>query len=99
MNKKREIIFEESLSDDWSRDLGVIEVPLDEQPLFWVGLAIVAVALAVIGRLAYLNIAQGSFYAARAEANLLQEKKVAAPRGLITDRFGVVLAENRPSFA
>ncbi|HTY39701.1 MAG TPA: penicillin-binding protein 2 [Candidatus Paceibacterota bacterium] len=99
MKKKTDIIFEESLSDDWSRDLDVVEVPLDDRPLFYVGLAVVGVVVAVVARLVFLNVANGDFYARRAAANLLQEQLTPAPRGLIVDRNGVVLAENQPAFA
>ena len=97
--KKREIVFEESLSDEWSKDLDVIEVPLDERPFWYLGVAILLVALAVVGRIAFLSFARGGFYESRAAANQYQTTRLAAPRGPITDREGRVLAENRPVYS
>ncbi len=97
--KKREIVFEESLSDEWSKDLDVIEVPLDERPLWYLGGAILLVALAVLGRITFLTIARGEFYESRAAANQYQITHIPAPRGPITDREGRVLAENRPVYS
>ena len=41
---------------------------------------------------------QGETFAAQARANQIQVIPVAAPRGLIVDRHGVVLVRSRPSF-
>lgn len=94
--KKSKVVFEESLSDVWTTELGVREVPLDGRPFYYVGIAIAALALVIGARVVYLNAAQGAFYAKRAAANLSQTQTVPAPRGIITDRNGVVLAENKP---
>lgn len=97
---ERDIMFEESLSDVWDeRDCGVSEVLLDERPLTHVGLAVMSVGLVVVGQLIFLNIGKRDFYAPRAEANLGYAERVPAPRGVITDRFGTVIAENRAVFS
>src|SRR5579864_7880192 len=100
--KKRgdnELAFEDSLSDDWSRDIKVAEVPIGNRPLLYLGVAVFAVALAIAGQVLYLNFAQGSYYEARAIDNVLQAKETAAPRGEILDREGDVLAESKAAFA
>lgn len=97
--RKPEIYFEESLSDDWSGDFEVKEVPLDHKPLFQVGVAIAFLGLIVAGRILFLGVAQAEFYGRRSEANLGKYERVAAPRGVITDRYGKVLAENKPVFS
>jgi penicillin-binding protein 2 len=94
-----DIHFEEALSDDWSWDFDVKEVPLDDRPLWQVGAALLLLALIVTGRILYLNVAQGSFYRERADSNLGKYQLIPAPRGLITDRNGMVLAENKPVFS
>ena len=54
--------------------------------------------LVVLGRLVYLQIINYSHYATLAEGNRLRAEPVTPPRGLIFDRNGVPLAENRPSY-
>lgn len=95
--KKRGAAFEESLGDDWTQALGLTERPLDSKVLFFLGLVVLAVGILVIGRMIFIASSH-SFYEARAEANLSEVQKVSAPRGIITDSRGEVLAENRPSF-
>jgi penicillin-binding protein 2 len=96
--KENTLAFEESLGEDWGEDVEMAEVPLREQSFFWLGVAITALTFVIFIRIAYLTFWQGSFYKSRAVANASQVERVAAPRGLIVDRNGVVLAENRPAF-
>jgi penicillin-binding protein 2 len=60
---------------------------------------VLAIALVVIiVKLAQVQLVQGETFAAQARANQIQVIPVAAPRGLIVDRRGVVLVRSRPSF-
>jgi len=60
---------------------------------------VLAIALVVIVvKLAQVQLVQGETFAAQARANQIQVIPVAAPRGLIIDRHGVVLVRSRPSF-
>ncbi len=97
-NIQHNIAFEESLSENWTSDIDIVEVPLGNKPLFYLGLAIVCIAIVVGFQIGYLNLFKGSFYKARAEANVTREARIPAPRGLITDRNGVVLAQNSAAF-
>lgn len=54
--------------------------------------------LAVAARLYYLQVLNHSHYVTLAEGNRLRTEPVTPPRGLIYDRNGVLLAENRPSY-
>lgn len=55
--------------------------------------------LAVLGgRLAWLQVAQGSRYRTMAENNRINIKMLAPSRGQIVDRFGTVLAANSQNF-
>jgi penicillin-binding protein 2 len=54
--------------------------------------------VAIVVRLAQVQLVQGETFAAQARANQIQVIPVAAPRGLIVDRHGVVLVRSRPSF-
>src|SRR5689334_15314695 len=50
------------------------------------------------GRLAYLQLVETQRYEKLAVSNQFNFKLVPAPRGLIVDRNGAVLAANRPNF-
>lgn len=49
-------------------------------------------------RLWYLQIINGEYFREQSENNRLQTVYLPPPRGLITDRNGIVLARNRPAF-
>jgi penicillin-binding protein 2 len=59
------------------------------------------IALATVGliaRLIYLQVAQGEEYDALARENRESKINIPSPRGIITDRNGVLLARNVPSY-
>ena len=59
----------------------------------------VAVAFfALIVRLWYLQVKEGDYYRKLAESNRIRTVKSPAPRGIISDRNGIKLADNRPGF-
>src|SRR5271157_3633488 len=64
--------------------------------LFLAGLALATII--IVARLTQVQIVQGNVFAAAARANQVRRIGVAAPRGLILDRHGVVIARSRPSF-
>ncbi|MBI5682174.1 MAG: hypothetical protein HZC45_03250 [Deltaproteobacteria bacterium] len=49
-------------------------------------------------RLWYLQVFKGNYFRELAENNRIRIVRTAAPRGIIFDRYGKVLVENRPSF-
>ncbi len=55
--------------------------------------------LVLIGRIYYLQVIEHDRYAAISENNRVQLQPVAPRRGLIYDRNGVLLADNRPNFS
>ncbi len=61
-------------------------------------LAVVAVMALLIGRLWQLQMVQGEEYRILADRNRFREMDVTAPRGVIYDRNGEILAQNEPSF-
>lgn len=91
--------FEDSLGDDWSHDLNIAEVPLGNRPLFYLGIAVFVIVLAVAGQVIYLNFSKGPYYEARAVSNVIQSGETPAPRGLIYERNGDLLAENQAAFS
>lgn len=65
----------------------------------WLLSAVVPVLLAIfIVRLYQLQIFEGAYYAERAVSNRLRRVSLPAPRGVMYDRNGVLLASNVPSF-
>ncbi len=96
--QKKIIAFEESLNDEWNRDAGVAEVPLGDRPFLYLGIAIAVIVIAVAVEIISLG-ADGAYYTARAQANVAQLKETPAPRGIIYDREGDVLADNKAAFA
>ncbi|MBN2565510.1 MAG: penicillin-binding protein 2 [Candidatus Eisenbacteria bacterium] len=53
----------------------------------------------ILLRLGWLQLARGGFYTGLSEDNYVQGFVIAAPRGLIKDRNGEILADNRPSLS
>lgn len=98
MNKDSDIPFEESLNDDWSQDLDMVEVPLGRRPLWFLGAIIFFIGFVVFGRVVYLNLWNGTYYEARAEDNAAQSQETPAPRGIIYDRNGQALVQNEAVF-
>lgn len=64
----------------------------------WLFLLLVFSSLALIGRLGWLQLGQGSELRALADGNRLRERVLLAPRGEVLDRYGEVLARSAPSF-
>jgi penicillin-binding protein 2 len=60
--------------------------------------AILALMLLLLGRLVLLQVVRYDYYTDQAEGNRARIVPIPANRGLILDRNGKVLAENRPSF-
>ena len=58
-----------------------------------------ALALALLARMAQLQIWQHEAYRAKSDRNRIQLQPLVPPRGLIYDRNGILLADNRPVFS
>src|SRR5262245_64868881 len=54
--------------------------------------------LVVAGQLANLQILSGERLAALSDRNRLRLRPIAAPRGILFDRTGLPLVDNRPAF-
>ena len=61
------------------------------------GAVLVVVFSLLLARLWYLQVARGQDYLAQAHQNQTRDVPISAPRGLIVDRNGVVLATSRSS--
>jgi len=64
--------------------------------IFWLILNFILIIIS--GRVFYLQVIKGNYYQKVAEENRIRTVEVKAPRGLIVDRGGEILASNIPSF-
>jgi len=64
----------------------------------WLGVAAVFGILLLAGRVWYLQIRKGEEYFARSSGNFVKELRIPADRGMIVDRKGRILVDNRPSY-
>lgn len=59
---------------------------------------LLAIIFILVARLGYLQIIKGEEFKQKSENNSIRFRKIKPLRGLIMDRNGVVLVDNRPSF-
>ena len=75
------------------------EYTTDIEGRFKYGMVFVLILiLVVIARLYFLQVIKGSFYHFFSTENSIKAMSIPAPRGVIFDRRGQVLVDNRPSF-
>jgi penicillin-binding protein 2 len=70
-----------------------------KQKVFLLALVIILVFGVMTVQLARLQLVNGEKYEARAENNRLRQVALTPPRGLVYDRNGLPLVENKPSFS
>jgi penicillin-binding protein 2 len=91
--------FDETVADSVFSGLEYKEQPLQRR-VFWGILSIaILVSLFVILRLVILGVVWHKHYAELAVANANEETAIIARRGVITDRYGKPLVENRQAFS
>ncbi len=96
---KNELNFEDLTFREDQNEPDYLELPLSRQTFLLAVAAVLLVGLITIGRTSFLGFIKGDFYRARALANANKEIDVPAPRGIILDRFGEPLVENKSSFS
>lgn len=74
----------------------VADTSLIRRRAFYSLLVLALAFFALLMRLYYLQVVSGNRFVSRAQSNRLRAVAVPAPRGLITDRTGVILATSRP---
>src|SRR2546422_1519010 len=75
------------------------EVPPEFQLRMAVAIGVVCAAFALVGlRLWYLQVERGAQMRYYSEKNRIRLVRVPAPRGVVYDRNGEILIDNRPSF-
>ncbi len=96
---KNELNVEDLVFNDRQSESEYLELPLSRQTFLLVVIVIVAFSALALGRVGFLNIVRGTFYTNRANANAGKEVALPAPRGVIVDRFGNPLVENKSAFS
>ncbi len=59
---------------------------------------VTAAFLVIIGQLWYLQVLEGGRFLDASEKNRIRVRPIAAPRGILLDRHGTPLVDNRPAF-
>jgi penicillin-binding protein 2 len=98
-NPDGEIAFEDSIGDDWNHDIKIVEVPIGNRPILYLGIVVFIFVVAITAQILYLNFGNGTYYEARAADNISNQSETPAPRGEILDSEGDVLAEDKAAFA
>ena len=75
------------------------ESQIIQSRLLWTLSFVVLVLLVLLARMIWLQALQHDRYVALADKNRVQTQAIAPPRGLLLDRKGRVLADNRPAFS
>ncbi len=73
---------------------GRFEKPISQRTFFWVFVSVGIIFAVLLLRTGYLQIWKGSKFATESAHNSLEATTIFAPRGVITDVYGTVLAEN-----
>lgn len=79
---------------DHARLEGRLEKPLKDGNYFGLTVGVALLFLILLGKAVSVGLVHGEAYAAQSEKNRLRPEVMFAERGAITDRNGVVLAEN-----
>ncbi len=96
---KHELNVEDLVFNEEREESDYLELPLSRQAFLLVLIATIVIGSVALIRIGFLNVALGSFYANRANANVGKEITLPAPRGIIVDRFGNPLVENKSAFS
>ena len=80
------------IKDHWK------EQRLFERRTIIAGALIFAAVLALVSRLAVLQVARHDYYSELSQGNRVRIEPIPAARGLILDRHGQVLADNQPAY-
>jgi penicillin-binding protein 2 len=89
---------------DWQETFIASVSDLDQSPLMgiWTKVILISATLIVFSglfiRLFHLQVAEGKTNRELADSNRIQVKVIHAPRGVIYDRNGKILAQNEPAF-
>ncbi len=94
---RRGIEIEDAIMTVTEKEKALIETPFRRKGLSLVWYFIALALFFILGRVFYLDIIEGKYYAVVSRENRIRNIIIKAPRGNILDKFGRVLAKNSPS--
>ncbi|MCL5775331.1 MAG: penicillin-binding protein 2 [Patescibacteria group bacterium] len=94
----RSLDWEESASDLHSDVEGIYDEDRQPPRSVWLKFGLFLVFGILAGRIFYLQIIQGANFRVLSDNNRIRSQTLLAPRGLIVDRNGEILAQNAVSF-
>jgi len=93
----RGIEIEDAIMNVSQKEKALIEKPFERKGLATVWYLFFIALLFLFGRVFYLDIFRGEYYALVSVENRIRKITIKAPRGNILDKFGNILARNSPS--
>ena len=93
-----DFFLEESVLDDLTKGLDLMEMPLSERVFKILGFFVFFIIVIAAGELFFLGILNGDFYKNKALANAGKIIYIPAERGIIFDRNGKILVKNFPIY-
>ncbi len=94
----RPLDWEESALDSQSYVEGFFDDDRTPPGLAWLWAILIVTFLIVGGKVFYLQVIKGPGFRVLSDNNRIRSQTILAPRGLIKDRYGDVLAQNTASF-
>jgi penicillin-binding protein 2 len=90
--------FEEAFLDMQNEDAETLEVERQQINYRFIIFVIAFGMIVLLSRIFYLQVISSPYYRSLAEGNKLRVQYIYAPRGLILDNFGKIIATNTASF-
>jgi len=97
-NIETEEIFLDAEAIRSLEEKGKLEYPVRHRNFILFYILIISCLLGLFFRVGYLQVVKGEYYQDLAQGNRLRVYSMAAPRGIIYDRYGKPLVYNTPSF-
>src|SRR6185295_8230536 len=94
----KNLSFDEAFLDAQNQEREILDNERDHLNYRLLSFLVILCLTVLLGRIFILQATQGHEYRALAEGNKLRVQYVIAPRGLLEDRSGKVIASNTPSF-
>src|SRR5206468_12977958 len=69
-----------------------------ERRVMAIAVVVTAVFVIIVGQLWYLHVLEGGRFLDASDKNRIRIRPIAAPRGILFDRHGTPLVDNRPAF-
>ena len=91
------IEIEDTIMTVTEKEEAMIETPFERKGVVYIWYAIALVLIFFLGRVFYLDMLNGKYYADISKDNRIRKIIIKAPRGNILDKFGKILATNHPS--